>query len=491
MAATQLDRRLLAYSLTAGAALASGEIAAGIVYGDVNPDQVYYPGDAVTLDLDGGGIDFYAAVLNPGTNTSSSTTGTGSLAIRRIWIRKRLAQVAMVGMPIASLNRIAVHGELGATYGGATFRNYQSAEAMSFGRLISTDAGGWQAAVVNACRRQLSTTYMSSHTGGSGWNQTFSTKSNLLSTGPWLGAAERFIGLRWDVGGQARYGWIRLTVNATGTQMTVHDYAYREEFDTPILAGDLGGSMAQGRETQTVAADAGLPGNVFSAKPKVYGIYTDPIKDPGGLKPRKATVKVLDKPSPDNVLPAVRGEWTKKVTLYNKADFKAAYKAGTRAMDFLLANPPQGPVEFDLWLDSKELGAAADIPNVFLFPPQIAGVFHGVTDERILSARAGEQIVVRGSFFGKKVPKAWLEYPSGGAIKMLKLKVVKPLAYADINGKLEKNAMQPASGASRVVYQVPDKLPVGWVHGGAAGGTHHLVLDNGVGIAVADFDTRP
>ena len=143
------------------------------------------------------------------------------------------------------------------------------------------------------------------------------------------------------------------------------------------------------------------------------------------------------------------------------------------------------------WLASKELGADADIPNHFLFPPQIAGVFDGVTDDLILSARAGDRIVVRGSFFGKKPPKAWLEYPSGGAIKMLKLKVVKPLAYADISGKPDKSAMQAASGASRVVYQIPDKLPAGWVHGGAAGGTHHLVLDNGVGLAVIDFDTRP
>ncbi len=489
MTVSHLDRRLLAYSLTAGAVLAGANVSADIIYTDP-PDQVYNPGDAVVLDLDGGGGDVYAAVLAPGTNMTTNTSGTGSSAIRRIWIRKRLAQVAMVGFPISSLNRIAMHGEFGATSGGSTFRSYQSVEAMSFGRLISTDAVGWQAGAANACRRQIMTTYMSSHTGGSGWMRTFSSKSVLLSTGPWLGAAERYLGLRWDVGGQARYGWIRLTVNATGTQMTVHDYAYREEFDTPILSGDLGGSMALGRETRTIAADGGLPGNVFSAKPKVYGIYTDPIKDPGGLKPKKATVKILDKPTADNPLPAVDGEWTKKVTLYNKAAFKAAYKGNTRAMDFLIANP-QAPLEFDLWLASKELGADADIPNHFLFPPQIAGVFDGVTDFRLLSARAGDRIVVRGSFFGKKPPKAWLEYPSGGAIKMLKLKVVKPLAYADISGKPDKSAMQAASGASRVVYQLPDKLPTGWVHGGAAGGTHHLVLDNGVGLAVIDFDTRP
>lgn len=485
MTAAQLDRRLLAYSLTAGAALAGASVPAGIVYTDP-PDQIYNPGDAVVLDLDGGGNDFYAAVLNPGTNTSNSVSGSGSTAIRRIWIRKRLAQVAMVALPLSSVNRIALHGEFGATYGGATFRKYYSAEAMSFGRLISTNAGGWQAGQVNACRRQLMTTYMSTHTGGSGWNQTFTTKSFLLSTGPWLGAAERFLGLRWDVGGQARYGWIRLTVNATGTQMTVHDYAYREEFDTPILAGDVGANVAEGRENSVLAADAGLPGG-FTVKPKVYGFYTDPIK---GGAPKRAAVKVLEKPDPAVPPPMLACEWKKKVTLYNKKNFTAAYKGNTRAMAFLIANP-QAPLEFDLWLESKELGAPADIPNNFLFPPQIAGVFDGITDDRIFSARVGDRIIVRGSFFGRKAPKAWLEYDFGGVIKKLKLKVVKPLHYADIKGNPDKNAMQPASGASWVVYQLPDKLPVGWIHGGAMGGTHNLVLDNGVGLAVTDFDTRP
>jgi hypothetical protein len=69
------------------------------------------------------------------------------------------------------------------------------------------------------------------------------------SGGPWLGAQNKFLGLRFNFpDGSTHYGWARLSVGfdypSFSFTATVHDWAYENTPDKPILAGDTIGSPA-------------------------------------------------------------------------------------------------------------------------------------------------------------------------------------------------------------------------------------------------------
>lgn len=48
---------------------------------------------------------------------------------------------------------------------------------------------------------------------------------------------EAYIGIRYNIEGRTRYGWIRIEVSADGQSYIVKDYAYNEVFGEPIVAG--------------------------------------------------------------------------------------------------------------------------------------------------------------------------------------------------------------------------------------------------------------
>lgn len=48
-----------------------------------------------------------------------------------------------------------------------------------------------------------------------------------------------FIGVRFNIGANTHYGWIRLTVDNINHRLTIHDYAYEDTPDTPINAGQM------------------------------------------------------------------------------------------------------------------------------------------------------------------------------------------------------------------------------------------------------------
>jgi PKD repeat protein len=56
----------------------------------------------------------------------------------------------------------------------------------------------------------------------------------------WQGQSFKFIGLRFNIGGNTYYGWIRVSISAADVVVVI-DYAYNDIPDTPIAAGDVGG----------------------------------------------------------------------------------------------------------------------------------------------------------------------------------------------------------------------------------------------------------
>lgn len=65
----------------------------------------------------------------------------------------------------------------------------------------------------------------------------------FFSGGPWKDAHNRYLGLKFVVGGDTHYGWARMKVTAKGgIAATLTGYAYETVPNKPILAGQMSGS---------------------------------------------------------------------------------------------------------------------------------------------------------------------------------------------------------------------------------------------------------
>ncbi len=77
------------------------------------------------------------------------------------------------------------------------------------------------------------------HTTGSSMTP---TNTKTFTYGNFIGTTG-FLGVRFDTGTVApcyHYGWIRVSVNTDVTEAIIHDWAYEDQCNTPIRAGDTG-----------------------------------------------------------------------------------------------------------------------------------------------------------------------------------------------------------------------------------------------------------
>mgnify|MGYP003952919333 CR=1 FL=1 len=71
--------------------------------------------------------------------------------------------------------------------------------------------------------------------------------------GDYQPGSDGYIGVKFDIGGNIHYGWIRVNPTTDGTSCMVLDYAYESTPNTGIIAGDYGGSGLVG--VQKTSAD--------------------------------------------------------------------------------------------------------------------------------------------------------------------------------------------------------------------------------------------
>jgi hypothetical protein len=83
------------------------------------------------------------------------------------------------------------------------------------------------------------------------------------SHGNWVNVTNRYLGVKFQIGGQTHYGWARFTVKVTKTPINIFaeltGYAYETVPDKPIVAGDTGSGSADGAD----GADAGPTSEMF------------------------------------------------------------------------------------------------------------------------------------------------------------------------------------------------------------------------------------
>ena len=67
---------------------------------------------------------------------------------------------------------------------------------------------------------------------------------NYVACGRWAGIGPKHIGVRFEIGTETHYGWIRVNVPEFGSSVRIFGWGYEDVPDAPILAGDRGPCLA-------------------------------------------------------------------------------------------------------------------------------------------------------------------------------------------------------------------------------------------------------
>ncbi|MCH8902928.1 MAG: T9SS type A sorting domain-containing protein [Bacteroidetes bacterium] len=196
-----LKTKLAAYSSIAGALIAvSGSAEAKVVYTDINPDLTFNTNlDTFKLDLDNNAVlDF---MINLKINSAAGFFGN-----------------SVTASPLAA-------NAINASTTTITISTKVYVRKTPYAMIANDPIGSaqmWQTAASQFLALS------------------FKVPLNFGTAGNWPGATDKYLGLKFDIGGQTHYGWARLTISATAISFTIKDYAYEDIADTVILAGDTG-----------------------------------------------------------------------------------------------------------------------------------------------------------------------------------------------------------------------------------------------------------
>ena len=188
-----IQAKLNAYASAAGTIALAGAADAQIVYTDINPDTMVHDSLIYVLDFDNNG----QPELQFATNASSSTY---------------YATVEVLG------------NASNAIIGSLFSATYPFPAAMNNGDSISFTNTGWQNQALNSGVQYLGVVTSS---GG--------TYANFL------GANDKYLGVRFSIGPNTHYGWVRLSLSASAANITIKDYAYQTLPGVGITAGQLVG----------------------------------------------------------------------------------------------------------------------------------------------------------------------------------------------------------------------------------------------------------
>ncbi|MCU0433194.1 MAG: T9SS type A sorting domain-containing protein [Bacteroidia bacterium] len=191
--ATRKDK-LKAYSALAGAVTATaGGLNAQIVYRDISPDFLVADTAQYRLDMDlNGTIDF--------------TFQTLDTTITQYAVPAQLALINVETPPAAGT-------------AGFTYQTYPFTDTLTLGDMIDV---------------------------GSTWNPQYANNGahilgaiapSLGAFGEWIGATDKYVGVRFVASTQIYYGWVRLSVSAGADTIIVKDLAYNQNPTLGIGAG--------------------------------------------------------------------------------------------------------------------------------------------------------------------------------------------------------------------------------------------------------------
>ncbi len=203
--------KLTNYSVFSSAFLLLSNVAnAQIIYTDVDPDETAFT-DEVQIDIDKDGDVDFKLIFNEET-ASSFTLPELKLRINplgdnQIAFSTQTVPVTYSGLPWATYT------------GGATQIIFTVAPLINSGEII--DEGlNFHLDLANLYQRLNFNVYSS-------------YDHQAIAGGEWAGAIDKFAAFQLYIDGALHYGWMRLSVDIL-SGITIHDYAYQLNADTPI-----------------------------------------------------------------------------------------------------------------------------------------------------------------------------------------------------------------------------------------------------------------
>lgn len=210
---TTLEGKLGRYSAVAGALITGAAANAQVQYVDLNPDVNVTVATPFMLDMNNdANIDFGFTVVYINTNISYSGVPAN-------------VEGNIAGLTIESGN--GVMGSQQSFLSGQY--NVLSPSLLNTGAPVGPQTTPWSS-------------------GGSGL---FAYKVDITAFGfplgnfeggDWRGENDKYMGVRFKIAGNDHYGWIRLSVAADATTMTIKDYAYQQTADCEINTGQQTGA---------------------------------------------------------------------------------------------------------------------------------------------------------------------------------------------------------------------------------------------------------
>ena len=246
----------------------------------------------------------------------------------------------------------------------------------------------------------------------------------------------------------------QLTLNSDGSfEYTASvDYVGSDSFSYKANDGQLNSNIV----SVTITIDPNMlpgvtEGMLFSngdSSGKAVAIYVDPVKG----RSRTLRLKSVD----SKLL------WNKAVTLYNKSDYRYSLHKGNPTSNWIKANPIKQ-------LACTIYPAGGDTPwHVGINPPELTSIERWDGSDFTNGIHTNSVFVLKGRYFGSKVPRVTLEYIDAKKnVKQIRLKVDKNnLLYANYKGKEGTSPMDPETGISELRVALPGKdfyAPECWV----------------------------
>jgi len=173
--------------------LCAASVNAKIIYTDVSPDLVTVPSSTATFDVD----------MDNDMNPDFRFTCVDVSGLRFI-----IAQAGQIGLS----NAIMID-----TTGG----NYY-AKALSSNSSIGPSSTVWH--TMSATNPTLLADFLGAYDG------------------LWINSQDYYLGVKFLIGSNYHYGWVRMNINQTTSVTTLKDYAYDDQPNTMIPAGALPGA---------------------------------------------------------------------------------------------------------------------------------------------------------------------------------------------------------------------------------------------------------
>jgi hypothetical protein len=237
----------------------------------------------------------------------------------------------------------------------------------------------------------------------------------------------------------------QLSLNADGSFEYIADVGYvgSDSFSYKASDGQLDSNVVSVIITIDPNALPGVTeGMLFSngdSASKAIATYVDPVKGSS----RTLRLKLFN----SQLL------WNKAVTLYNKSDYRYSLHKGNPTANWIKANPIQ-QLECTIYEEGNDT-----LWKVGINPPELTSIERWDGSNFSNGIHTNSVFVLKGKYFGSKVPRVTLEYiDSKLNVKQVRLKVDKnDLLYANYKGKEGTSPMDPLTGISELRVALPGK----------------------------------